>query len=124
MSDNTKYPYPVILSMFNHTKCLYTDVQRVAQVYCLLQDMDNIQNTANPLSDISMHNIQSTANLSRHCIEFAPTRVHHDTRSLYPLDSSSKTSLAFFIASECYVPLWSDEQSLYIVMEMSRMLQN
>ena len=29
MSNNIKYPYPVILLIHNHTKCLYRNIQRV-----------------------------------------------------------------------------------------------
>ena len=43
MSDNMKCSYPVILSLSNQTKMS-------AQLYCLLQDMDNVQNAINPLS--------------------------------------------------------------------------
>ena len=41
------------------------------------------------------------------------TRLHHNTRSLYPFDSSYKTQLAFLIANEYYVHLWPDVQRLY-----------
>ena len=71
-----------------------------------------------------MHNIQSTAYLSRQCIQFTRVRVQNNTSSLYPLDISSKTQVAFLIASEYYGHVWSDVQSLYIITEVSRMLQN
>ena len=57
----------------------------------------NVHNTANPLSGISMNNIQSTANLSRHCIQFSQVEVHNNTSSLYPLDISSTTQVAEYI---------------------------
>ena len=75
-------------------------------------DADNIQSTANPLSS------RSTL-----CIQFTPTRVHHNTRSLYPLVNSSKTQLALLIANECCVHLWSDVR-LYTAMEMARRLKH
>ena len=91
--------------------------------------MDNVQNAVNPLSGRTAHDtwtqtIQSTANLlinkSRHCILFTPTRIHHNTRSLYPLDISYKRQLAFLLASEYYVNLWSDVQCLSTAMKMAR----
>ena len=115
--------YLVVLLMSTMQNFCIQIFREFAQLCCLLQNMDNVQNavnqlsgtstlypevnnvdnTANPLSGISMHNIQNTADLSRHCIQFAPTRVHHNTRSLHSLDSSSKTSLAFLIANEYFV---------------------
>ena len=111
MSHNTKSPNHVDLSMFTHAKCLYRDIQRVAQLYCPLQDMDNVQNAVNPLSVIYMH-----------CVQFTPVKVHNNTGSLYSLDISSKTQVSFLIASKYYVHVWSGVQSLYIVMKMSRRL--
>ena len=78
----------------------------------LLQDMDNVQHAVYPLSGISMHNIQSTTGLSRHCIQFTPAKVHNSTSNLYPIVISSKTQVAFLIASEYCVHLWSDVQSI------------
>ena len=53
--------------------------------------------------------------------QFTPVKVHNNTSSLYPLDISSKTQVAFLIANEYCVHLWSDVHS-YIVMELPRML--
>ena len=83
-----------------HTNVCTEVFREFAQVYCLLQDMDNVQNAVNPLSDISMYTIQSTTNLSRHCIHFTPVKVYNNTSSLYPIDISSKTQVAFLIVSE------------------------
>ena len=58
MSDNTNYPYPVILSVFNNIKCLYTVFRKFAQLCCSLQDVDSVQNTANPLSGRTTHYVQ------------------------------------------------------------------
>ena len=65
-----------------------------------------------------MHNIQSTPNLFRQCIQFTPVKVHHNTSNLYPVVISSKTQVAFLIASKYYVHVWSDVQSLYVVMKI------
>ena len=78
--------------------------------------MDNVQNAVNPLCGISMHNIQSTTNLSRYCIQFTPVKAHNNTNSLYPLDISANSPVAFLIASKYYVHVWPDVQPLYIVM--------
>ena len=123
----------MILSTSNHTKCLYTDIQRVVcttvpspprygqcpkrSKSTLLEPRiisrckrylqyrkSTLWYTHTLYSDIQ--SIHSTANLSRHCIQFTPARVHN-TSSLYPLDISSKMQTAFLIASEYYVPLWS-----------------
>ena len=84
-------------------------------MHTLYPDVNNAQSTGNPFSD-----------RSRHCIQFTPTKVQSQAikykRSLYPLDNSSKTQLAFCIASKCYVHLWSDVQHLYAAMEMARNL--
>ena len=69
-----------------------------------------------------MHNMRSTANLPRQCIQFTPVKVHNNTSSLYPIDISSKTQVAFLKASEYYVHVWSDVHSLYILIEASRIL--
>ena len=60
--------------------------------------MNNVQNAVNQLSgrttalhaDAKSIQFESTAHLSRHCIQFAPTRVHHNTRSVYLLVGSYK----------------------------------
>ena len=65
-----------------------------------------------------MHSIQSTANLSRQYIQFTAVKVHNNTSSLYPLYISYKTQVAFLIASEYYVHVWSDVQSLNMVIEV------
>ena len=51
---NTNCPYRVILSISNHTKCLYI-VREFAHVFCLHKDMDNVQNVVNPLSGRIIH---------------------------------------------------------------------
>ena len=51
--------------MFTHSKCLYTNIQRVAQLYCPLQDMDNVQNAVNPLSGRSTHYIHTMSTIQR-----------------------------------------------------------
>ena len=76
MSNNMKRPYPVILLISNHTKCEF------AQLYCLLQDMDNVQNAVNLTLHAEAKSIQSTANLSRHCSQFTPAKVYN-TSSIY-----------------------------------------
>ena len=111
MFGNTECPYPAILLISNFTKCLYRGIQRVCTT--VLQDKDNVQNAVNTLSVKRMHNIRSTANLSRQCIQFTPVKVHN-TSSLYPLDISSKTQLAFLTASEYQVHLWPDVQYIYV----------
>ena len=68
-----------------------------AQLYYPLQDMDKVQNAISPLSGGTTHcvqtkSIQSTANLSRYCIQFGPVIVQPQsikyTKSIYPVDST------------------------------------
>ena len=78
--------------------------RELTQLYCLLQDVDNVQNAVNSLSVIWMYNIQniqSTINLSRWCIQFTPVKVHSDISIYYtPKHNSSpysKRIQSFFV---------------------------
>ena len=63
-----------------------------AQLYCLLLDMDSVQNAKCSKSILvepqilhaGVKSIQITVNLSRHCIKFTPVRVHNNTTGFIP----------------------------------------
>ena len=96
--------------------------RELTQLYCLLQDVDNVQNAVNSLSVIWMYNIQniqSTINLSRWCIQFTPVKVHSNTSYII-----FQNTIALLIASEYKVHLWSDVHSLYTFTDFSGTVQN
>ena len=48
--NNTRCPCPAIFFVSNHTECCLEIFREFAHLYCMLQDMDNVQNAVNPLS--------------------------------------------------------------------------
>ena len=131
-----KYSYPVILSIPTTKNVCIQIFREFAQLRCLLQDMDNVQKAANPLSgEEPTHKIQSTVNALSgtitHHIQiqtkiFKLQRIH----TLIDLDivpsrknsrySRAKTQITFLIASQILYHLWSCLQHLYISGEMTR----
>ena len=71
MFDNTKCPYPVILLISNHTKCLYRDIQRVYTTVLSAPRYGQCPKYSPTLWEshtlYTINIIQSTGNLSRHC---------------------------------------------------------
>ena len=79
-------------------------LREFAQLYCLLQDMDMVD--PDTVSSSFQQKLTTTQVVYIH------------------MNISSKTQVAFLIASEYYIHLLSDVQSLYTIMETSRKLQN
>ena len=98
VSHSTTQKVLVLLSfIYPVTQNVCLEIFReLTQLYCLLQDVDNVQNAVNSLSVIWMYNIQniqSTINLSRWCIQFTPVKVHSDISIYYtPKHNSSPYS--------------------------------
>ena len=93
---------------------------------------ENVQNTANPLFGRNAHYIQIQTKSE---VQQILSLVNSDTVSsslqqdfttqevyIHVLVISSKTQLAFLIANEYFVHLWSDIQHLYTAMKMARRL--